>query len=143
MGKLMTKYLLAFLVAFVTAQAVYAAATKFTDLRVTKTLVVDGSVTAGSVNCSNVSTTTLTASNLVSTYGLQASTAAFTNSTMAVVVSSATASTASLCLGGAFASLPTTGFNQGCLVYDTADQKLYISTQTVVGTTSWKSVGSQ
>ncbi len=143
MGYLMKKYMLTFLLALGMVHVAQAAATKFTDVRIAKTLVVDGAVTAGSVNCSNVSTTTLTAADLIATNGVKSSTAAFTNSTMAVTVSSATASTASLCIGGAFAALPTTGFNQGCLVYDTADQKLYVSTQTVVGTFSWKSVGSQ
>lgn len=79
MGKLMQKYLLAFLLTFAFAPFVYGAATKLTNLEVTGTLTVDGAtsahaITATSVNCSNVSTTTLTANNLVATYGITGAT---------------------------------------------------------------------
>lgn len=43
-----------------------------------------------------------------------------------------------MCLAGAHATLPTTGYNRGCLLYLTTDPtKIYISTETVVGTQSW------
>ena len=55
-----------------------------------------------------------------------------------VTVSTAATSQDSLCFVGAVATLPTTGYNRGCLAYLTSDPtKLYISTQTVVGTFSW------
>lgn len=139
MGKL-KQYLLAFLIAILGVSVAQAANTKFTNVEVTGNMTVDGTLT--STQC-QLSTDTLTVNNLNSLFGVVGSTAALTNSTMAVSVSSSTTSSSKLCLGGAFAALPTTGFNQGCLIYDTADQKLYISTQTVVGTQSWKSVGSQ
>jgi len=44
----------------------------------------------------------------------------------------------SMCIAGAFAALPTTGYARGCLLYLTTDPtKIYISTQTVVSTHSW------
>ncbi len=63
--------------------------------------------------------------------------------TTGVLVSSATTSTDKMCIAGAFASLPTTGFNRGCLAILTSDTPigLYISTETVTGITSWKAVG--
>lgn len=35
------------------------------------------------------------------------------------------------------AALPTTGISEGSLFYNTADKKLYVSTETVVGAYSW------
>ena len=152
-GKLLKKYLLIFLLGLVFVEVVNAAATKFTDvncrnLTVTGTLTNSACYTTGNQTVSGNQTVTGSATvtgagGIGVTYGVAAATGAFTNSTMAVTVSSSTTSSAKLCVGGAFAALPTTGFNAGCLVYDTADQKLYISTETVVGTVSWKSVGSQ
>jgi hypothetical protein len=143
MSKLMKKYLLAFLLALATVEAAHASATKFTDLAVTNNLTVTGAITAGSVNCSNVSTTTLTAANLVATYGLNASTGVFHSTGGAVQVSSATASNDSLYIAGAFAALPATGYNRGALAILTSTMALYISTETVAGTFSWIKVGSQ
>ncbi len=141
MGKLMKKYLLSFLLALATVEFVYAAATKFSNVEVTGTLVVDGPVTAAQVNCSNVSTTSLTASNLISTHGVTSSTGTFTGGL--VNFSTATTSTDRLCIAGAFGTLPTTGYNRGCIAVQTSDMKLYISTETVATSGSWKSVGSQ
>ena len=140
MRKLMTKYLLAFLVAFVSVSVSHAAATKFTDLQC-RDLTVTGSLTSGGCTCTNISTTTLTANNLVSNYGVQAATGAFTGGS--VSVSSSTTSTDKLYFAGAFATLPTSGYNRGTLAVQTSDMKLYISTETVSVSGSWKSVGSQ
>ena|SRR5882724_5656728 len=143
MMKFMQKHLLTFLLAMLMVGSAQAASTKFTNVSITGTLDVTGAVTAGSVNCSNVSTTTLTANNLVATYGLNASTGVFHSTGGAVAVSSATTSTDKLYLAGAFAALPTTGYNRGALLMLTTDKALYISTETVVGTVSWIKVGSQ
>lgn len=141
MGKY-KKYLLAFLLALTTVQVAFAVAqTTFTDVKITKTLTVVGAVTAGSVNCSNVSTTTLTANDLIANYGVKGSTAVFNGGNVAV--STSTTSTDKLYFAGAFATLPTTGYNRGTLAVQTSDMKLYISTETVATSGSWKSVGSQ
>ena len=66
MGKLMKKYLLAFLLALGTTQLVIAAATKFTNVEVTGTAVFDGAVTeSGSVTTTgnNTATGTLNRTN--------------------------------------------------------------------------------
>ena len=43
-----------------------------------------------------------------------------------------------MCIAGAHAALPTSGYPRGCLLYLTTDPtKIYISTETVVGTRSW------
>lgn len=142
MGKLIQKYLIAFLVALATVQVAFAVAqTTFTDVKITKTLVVVGAVTAGSVNCANVSTTTLTANDLIANYGTKASTGVYTGGS--VSVSTATTSNDKLTFAGAFVTLPTTGYNRGTLAVQTSDMKLYISTETVATSGSWKSVGSQ
>lgn len=152
MGKLMKKYLLAFLVALVSVEVAYSAATKFTDLTVTGTLTSATHTNSGNATTTGnqtvtgnlaVTGTSALSNTLTETYGVAAGTMTATNSTMAVVVSSAATSGDKVCVGGAFAALPTTGFNRGCLVVLTSDMKLYISTETVVGTVSWKSVGSQ
>lgn len=54
-----------------------------------------------------------------------------------VRVSSATTSTDSICLAGAYATLPTSGYARGCLAVQTSNMKLYISTETVTGAGSW------
>lgn len=55
-----------------------------------------------------------------------------------VTVSSSSTSGDAICFAGAHASLPTTGYARGCLLYLTTDPaKIYISTETVVGTQSW------
>jgi len=44
----------------------------------------------------------------------------------------------SMCIAGAFAALPTTGYARGCILYLTTDPtKIYISTETVVSANSW------
>jgi hypothetical protein len=58
MINLMKKYLLAFLVAFVSVEVVYAAATKFTDLTVTGTLTAATSATSGNQTVTGNSTVT-------------------------------------------------------------------------------------
>jgi len=136
MSKLMKNYLLAFLLAFVSVEVVYAAATKFTDLQCTN-LNVTGTLTNAGCSCTNTSfATTVTFTN-----GLTSSTGTFTGGS--VSVSSATTSTDKLYFAGAFATLPTTGYNRGTLAVQTSDMKLYISTETVSVAGSWKSVGSQ
>jgi hypothetical protein len=55
-----------------------------------------------------------------------------------VNISTATTSTVSLCLAGAFDSLPTSGYNKGCFAYQNSDNVAYISTETVAGSYSWK-----
>lgn len=57
-----------------------------------------------------------------------------------VLVSSSTTSSASLCLAGAFDSLPTTGYDRGCFAYQTSDNKMYVSTETVVSIYSWRAL---
>lgn len=55
-----------------------------------------------------------------------------------VKVSSSPASQYSLQFGGAVDALPTTGFSEGTIIYNSTDKKMYTSTETVVGTYSWK-----
>ncbi len=141
MSKLMKTYLLAFLFSLAFVKAAGAAETKFTNVRVLGTLAVVGPVTAGTVNCSNVSTTSLTAASLTVTTGVTSSSGTFTGGL--VNISTTTTSNDRLCIAGAFVTLPTTGYNRGCLAVQTSDMKLYISTETVAVSGSWKSVGSQ
>jgi hypothetical protein len=55
-----------------------------------------------------------------------------------LVISSVAAATDTMCFLGARDSLPTTGYARGCIVYLTSDPtKIYLSTETVVGTQSW------
>lgn len=54
-----------------------------------------------------------------------------------VIVSSSTSSNASLCLAGAFQTLPITGYAQGCFAFQLSDHKAYVSTETVAGSQSW------
>ncbi len=58
--------------------------------------------------------------------------------TTGVQVSTASTSSASMCIVGAVAALPTTGYGAGCIAYLTTDPThIYVSTQAVVGTFSW------
>ncbi|HOX23648.1 MAG TPA: hypothetical protein PLL10_09300, partial [Elusimicrobiales bacterium] len=57
-----------------------------------------------------------------------------------VRVSTATTSSASLCLAGTFQTLPTTGWNEGCIAWQLDDHKVYVATQTVVAVDSWKAL---
>lgn len=58
--------------------------------------------------------------------------------TTGLKVSTATTSSDSFCFVGAVASLPITGYARGCLAYLNSDPtKIYLSTETVVGTFSW------
>ena len=57
-----------------------------------------------------------------------------------VKVSSSTNSSQAICFAGAFSTLPTTGYSEGCLAYQLSDHTLYTSTQTVTASTSWKAV---
>lgn len=127
MSKFMKTYLLAFLLTMVTVGTAHAAATKFTDVRITKTLVVDGAVTAGSVNCSNVSTTTLTANDLIATYSVTAATAVFSSSTAPIKF------TGTITITGTPAA---TG-----LIGQDSSHILYISTST--NPSGWQKVGAQ
>lgn len=139
MSKLMTKYLLAFLLWLGAVQVSSAVnKTKFTDLQCTN-LTVTGTLTNAGCSCTNTSF----ASTVTFDKGIASSTGTFTNSTNAVVVSTSATSSASLKFGGAVAGLPTTGYTQGAVVYLTTDKKLYVSTETVVGTQSWQAVGGQ
>lgn len=142
MSKWIKSYLIAFLLAVGLAYPVHAAATKFTDLQCTN-MTVTGTLTSGGCTCTNISTTTLTANDLKATYGVKGSTGSFTATGGAVKVSTATASNDSLCLAGAFVTLPTSGYARGCLAIQTSDMKVYVSTEAVSASYSWKSVGSQ
>ena len=55
-----------------------------------------------------------------------------------VVVSTATTSTVSLCLAGAYETLPTSGYLKGCFAYQNSNNVAYISTETVSKAESWK-----
>jgi hypothetical protein len=136
MIKVMKTYLLAFLVALAATELVYAVAkTTFTDVHVTKTLTVDGAVTAGSVNCSNVSTTTLTAANLIATYGVATATAAVTGAgTFGSVVTSTVSYNGTSTVTGTPAS-------SGLLVVNSTYQ-LYVST-CATSSACWVKVGAQ
>ena len=57
-----------------------------------------------------------------------------------VRTSTSTTSTLGLCLAGAFQNLPTSGYNKGCMAYQISNETLYVSTETVAGTYSWKPV---
>ena len=116
---------------------------------------VPGAFTAGSIAC-----TTATYPGLSLTYGVHAATGVFTGAVSvgslasagaisgtsaaitgtggAVLVSTSATSGYSLCLAGAFSTLPTTGYPQGCIAYLTSDPThIYLSTQAVVGVQSW------
>ena len=55
-----------------------------------------------------------------------------------IYLSTSTTSSDKMCFLGAVAALPTSGYPRGCLLYLTTDPtKIYVSTQTVVGTQSW------
>jgi hypothetical protein len=128
MGKLIKKYLLTSLVALATVQVAFAVAqTTFTDVHVKKTLVVDGVVTAGSVNCSNVSTTTLTANDLIGTFSVTAATAVFTSSTAPIKF------TGTITITGSPAAVGLLGQDSSHI--------LYISTST--NPSGWSKVGAQ
>lgn len=54
------------------------------------------------------------------------------------VSTTSTVSGETMCLAGAHAALPTSGYKRGCLLYLTTDPtKIYVATETVVGTQSW------
>lgn len=57
-----------------------------------------------------------------------------------VTVSTSATSSASICLAGNFQTLPTTGYAKGCFAYQLSDNTAYVSTQTVVGSQSWKAL---
>lgn len=122
MGKLVQKYLLAFLVSLLMVQTAHAAKTKFTNVEVTGTLDVDGAMTTGVCSCSNISTATLTSVNA------QISTATFSGSQPVrfgpPITSSVTVVPAAL----------------NILAVD-ASHNLYISTATTTG--GWVKVGVQ
>jgi len=46
----------------------------------------------------------------------------------------------SMCIAGSFASLPTAGFQRGCLAYQVSDNTLYVSTKIVTALDAWKPV---
>ncbi len=74
------------------------------------------------------------------TNGLTAATGAFTATGGAVTVSTAATSQFHLCFAGAFGTLPTSGYPEGCLAYQVSDHTAYMSTQTVVIAQSWKAL---
>ena len=55
------------------------------------------------------------------------------------VATSATSGT-SMCIAGAFQTLPTSGWAEGCFAYQLSDKTPYIATQTVVISQSWKAL---
>ncbi|MBI4803305.1 MAG: hypothetical protein HY796_12360 [Elusimicrobia bacterium] len=57
-----------------------------------------------------------------------------------VNISTAATSAMNLCLVGAVDTLPTTGYSKGCLAFQSTDNTLYVSTETVVAAWSWKPV---
>lgn len=57
-----------------------------------------------------------------------------------IIVSTSTTSNASICLAGAFQTLPTTGYAKGCFAFQLSDSKAYVSTETVVGSQSWSAL---
>jgi hypothetical protein len=54
-----------------------------------------------------------------------------------ITVSSAATSSLGICFAGAFATLPTTGYAEGCLAYQGSDNKVYVATETVSVAGSW------
>jgi len=61
-----------------------------------------------------------------------------TNSTSPFYVQDSTSATKQMCLVGSVENLPTTGFDEGCFVYNYTEHKVYVSTENVVGIESWK-----
>ncbi len=55
-------------------------------------------------------------------------------------VSTSATSTAHLNMAGAVDTLPTSGYDEGVMIYLTTDHTLYVSTETVATDTSWKAV---
>lgn len=55
-----------------------------------------------------------------------------------VQVSTSPTSSASVCFAGAFQTLPTSGWNEGCIAYQLSDHVLYVATITVTMASSWK-----
>jgi len=60
--------------------------------------------------------------------------------TSTVRVSSSTTSTDFMCMAGSFVDLPISGYNRGCFAYQTSNDTMYVSTEIVVGSYSWKPV---
>lgn len=57
-----------------------------------------------------------------------------------LTVSSSTTSGFSVCQAGAFVTLPTSGYAEGCSAYQVSDHTLYISTEAVSKAASWKAI---
>lgn len=77
-------------------------------------------------------------STTASTYTVTLNGAGVGNNGLIAVSTSSTVSGETMCLAGAHAALPTTGYKRGCILYLTTDPtKIYIATETVVGTQSW------
>lgn len=79
-------------------------------------------------------TGTLTASAGVAMAGAQTVTAA------TITVSTSATSTLGMCFAGAFQSLPTTGYAEGCMAYQNSDNKVYVATETVTVAGSWVAI---
>ncbi len=58
-------------------------------------------------------------------------------SSQGVSFSSSTTSSVKPCQGGAYQTLPTSGWNEGCEIYQVSDHKKYIATETVKAASSW------
>jgi len=140
------------------AQLNISAQPTFTDITVTygigtATGVFSGAVSAATINTGqgdaeaylqnqNLRTTDdITFKNVAATYGVTAASGTFTGST--VLVSTAATSSESICLVGAVAALPASGYGKNCLAVLTSDNALYISTEAAAGTWSWVKVGAQ
>lgn len=79
----------------------------------------------------------LTVNGSINAVGGMALTSAQTVTGYTVTVSSSATSTLGLCLAGAFQTLPTTGYAEGCIAYQNSDNKVYVATETVAAAGSW------
>ncbi len=128
----MKKYLLAFLMVWMTSMTAHAAATKFTDIQC-RNATITGTLTSGGCTCTNISTTTLTANDLVANFGVVASTVAVSTMTISGTQGLRMAA-------GNITVVSTVPAAANILAHDSSNV-LYISTGTGAG--AWVKVGSQ
>jgi len=120
----------------VTATTLTGTVTGASSLNVLKT----GDTMTGQLTISAASSTITGAGGLGVTYGVIAGSAAFTSSGGAVSVSTSATSAVSICLAGAFQTLPTSGYAKGCFAYQLSDATPYVSTMTVTEAGDWKAL---